>query len=276
MLALPAFSDLARRKSDLTRSYLGAIERLTAVIWPALLLLMVLADPLVRVLLGADWTATIPLVQIISGAMLLNFPPGINYPILMATGAARRVFHLALLQVILSLPVVLIAAQYGVRAIAWSTFAVVGLGVVTSTLAVRKVVPFTLADLARSMRGSLGVTMMTVLPVLAWILPAGGTTGIGPGTLLMLLLAAGGGWVTGGTASDMQSASAEAAVVQALTPLCVVKAEQGPEQIALLKEESSYQRDDFVVDAGWVDNVSEKYRSEVADACGDSIVEGME
>ncbi|GGA98167.1 sugar transporter [Allosediminivita pacifica] len=196
-VALSAFSDLARRKSDLTRSYLGAIERLTAVIWPALLLLMILADPLVRVLLGADWTATIPLVQIISSAMLLNFPPGINYPILMATGAARRVFHLALLQVTLSLPVVLIAAQYGVRAIAWSTFAVVGLGVVTSTLAVRKVVPFTLADLARSMRGSLGVTMMTVLPVLAWILPAGGTTGIGPATLLMLLLAAAAGWVTG-------------------------------------------------------------------------------
>ena len=34
-----------------------------------------------------------------------------------------------------------------------------------------------------------------ILPQL--ILPAGGTTGIGPGTLLMLLLAAAGGWVTG-------------------------------------------------------------------------------
>lgn len=99
---------------------------------------------------------------------------------------------------------------------------------------------------------------------------------VGGAVVVMIVGFTWGGWVTGGTASDMQSASAEAAVVQALTPLCVVKAEQGPEQIALLKEESSYQRDDFVVDAGWVDNVSEKYRSEVADACGDSIVEGME
>ncbi|WP_135502140.1 hypothetical protein [Roseovarius aestuariivivens] len=85
-----------------------------------------------------------------------------------------------------------------------------------------------------------------------------------------------GGWVTGGKASQMQTSSAESAIVQAFTPLCVVKAEQEPEQIALLKEESSYQRDEFVIEAGWVNNVSEKYRSEVADACGDSIVEGME
>jgi hypothetical protein len=99
---------------------------------------------------------------------------------------------------------------------------------------------------------------------------------IGGAIVATIIGLAWGGWVTGGTATQMQATSAESAVVQALTPLCVVKAEKEPEQIALLKEESSYQRDDFVIEAGWVDNVSEKYRSEVADACGDSIVEGME
>jgi hypothetical protein len=54
----------------------------------------------------------------------------------------------------------------------------------------------------------------------------------------------------------------------------VVKAEQQPGQIALLKEESRYRRDDFVIEAGWIDNVSEQYRSAVADACADSIVAG--
>ncbi|SDZ57251.1 hypothetical protein SAMN05444004_12323 [Jannaschia faecimaris] len=98
----------------------------------------------------------------------------------------------------------------------------------------------------------------------------------GGAIVAMVIGFAWGGWVTGGAATQMQTASAEAAVVQAFTPLCVVKAEQEPAQIALLKEESRYQRDNFVVEAGWVDNVSEKYRSEVADACGDSIVEGME
>jgi hypothetical protein len=84
-----------------------------------------------------------------------------------------------------------------------------------------------------------------------------------------------GGWVTGGTAGLMETASAEAAIVQAFTPLCVAKAEQQPEKLAPLKEESSYQRDNFVIEAGWVDNVSENYRSEVAESCALTLVEGM-
>jgi hypothetical protein len=84
-----------------------------------------------------------------------------------------------------------------------------------------------------------------------------------------------GGWVTGGTAGKMETASAEAAVVQAFTPLCVAKAQQQPEKLAPLKEESSYQRGNFVIEAGWVDNVSEKYRSEVATACASTLVEGI-
>ena len=84
-----------------------------------------------------------------------------------------------------------------------------------------------------------------------------------------------GGWVTGGTAGLMEAASAEAAIVQAFTPLCVAKAEQQPEQLAPLKAESSWNRDDFVIKAGWVDNVSEKYRSAVAEACASTVVEGM-
>ena len=84
-----------------------------------------------------------------------------------------------------------------------------------------------------------------------------------------------GGWVTGGTAGLMETASAEAAVVQTFTPLCVAKAQQQPEKLGPLKNESSYQRDTFVIEAGWVDNVSEKYRSEVAEACASTLVEGM-
>jgi O-antigen/teichoic acid export membrane protein len=196
-VALPAFSDLARRKSDMKRSYLAAVERLTVVVWPALLLLMILSDPLVRILLGSGWTATIPLIQIMSAAMLLNFPPGINYPIIIATGAARRVFWLAILQVSVGLPLIVLAAQFSLEAVAWATFPIIAVSVVTSTLAVRKEVPFTLSELVRSMRVSAGVAAATVLPVLLWIVPAGGASGIGPGALLLLLLAAIAGWFIG-------------------------------------------------------------------------------
>jgi len=86
-----------------------------------------------------------------------------------------------------------------------------------------------------------------------------------------------GGWVTGGTAGKMEAASAEAAIVQAFTPLCVAKAEQQPEKFVSLKEKSSYgsSRGNFVIEAGWVDNVAEEYRTEVAGACASALIEGM-
>jgi len=107
-----------------------------------------------------------------------------------------------------------------------------------------------------------------------WVKPA--VWGVIGGAIAAIVIGfAWGGWVTGGTAGLMETASAEAAVVQAFTPLCVAKAEQQPEKLGPLKEESSYQRDDFVIEAGWVDNVSEKYRAEVAEACASTLVEGM-
>jgi hypothetical protein len=84
-----------------------------------------------------------------------------------------------------------------------------------------------------------------------------------------------GGWVTGGTAGKMEAASAETAIVQAFTPLCVAKAVQQPDQLVLLKAEQDWKRDDFVIKAGWVDDVSEKHRSAVAEACASTAVEGM-
>ena len=107
-----------------------------------------------------------------------------------------------------------------------------------------------------------------------WVKPAAWGV-IGGGIAAIIIGFAWGGWVTGGTAGEMAAASAEAAIIQAFTPLCVAKAEQQPGQLGPLKEESSYQRDDFVIKAGWVDNVSEEYRSAVAEACALTVVEGM-
>ena len=85
-----------------------------------------------------------------------------------------------------------------------------------------------------------------------------------------------GGWVTGGTSEKNAGVASQKAVVQAFVPLCVAKAEQQPEQLILLKKESSYSRIEFVVKAGWVSNVAEKYRRDVGEACASAVVEAMD
>jgi len=99
---------------------------------------------------------------------------------------------------------------------------------------------------------------------------------VGGAITAMVVGFAWGGWVTGGKAGIMAADSAEAAIILAFTPLCVAKAEQQPDQLPLLKKESSYSRDAFVIKAGWVSNVTEKYQRDVAKVCATAIVEAMD
>ena len=84
-----------------------------------------------------------------------------------------------------------------------------------------------------------------------------------------------GGWITTGTAGQMEKASAKAAVIQEFMPLCVAQAEPQLDKLAELKELSRWKRDDYVAEAGWVDDVSEKYRADVAGVCAITLIEGM-
>jgi hypothetical protein len=103
----------------------------------------------------------------------------------------------------------------------------------------------------------------------SWGIVCGAVVAIGIGFIW-------GGWVTAGTADQMAATRAQAAVVQAFTPVCVAKAETQPKQLAALKAEDSWNRDDFVVKAGWVNNVKEQYRDGVAASCATAALEAMQ
>jgi hypothetical protein len=108
-----------------------------------------------------------------------------------------------------------------------------------------------------------------------WLKPAAWGV-VGGAAAAIIIGFAWGGWVTGGAAGEMEADSAQAAIILAFTPLCVARAEAEPEQLALLEEETSWRRHNFVADAGWVDNVSEQYRTAVARNCASILVEGMQ
>ena len=99
---------------------------------------------------------------------------------------------------------------------------------------------------------------------------------VGGAVAAMIIGFAWGGWVTGGMSERNAGVAAQTAVEQAFVPLCVAKAEQQPDQLPLLKKESSYSRTEFVVKAGWVSSVAEKYRRNVAEGCASAVVEAMD
>jgi hypothetical protein len=62
------------------------------------------------------------------------------------------------------------------------------------------------------------------------------------------------GWTTEATSHKLARDTADTAVINALVPFCVTKAEADPNQATLTKfqaEQSSYSRGDIVMKAGW-------------------------
>jgi hypothetical protein len=84
-----------------------------------------------------------------------------------------------------------------------------------------------------------------------------------------------GGWVTGGTATEMTRKSSTAAVIAALSPICVDKFQQSANattNMTELKKVSSYQQADFIEKGGWATLPgSDKADSAVARACADLL-----
>ena len=86
------------------------------------------------------------------------------------------------------------------------------------------------------------------------------------------------GWVTANKAESMADKSANAAVVKALVPVCVARAQMDPETGPLLQElggvTSKYERRSFVEKAGWAkmpgDDTSNR---NLAEACAKALKE---
>ena len=83
------------------------------------------------------------------------------------------------------------------------------------------------------------------------------------------------GWTTAATAERLAQERADTAVIAALVPFCVVKAQEDPDKAMLAKfqaEQSSYSRSDMVIKAGWATLGDEKSpNNALARACSDKL-----
>lgn len=84
------------------------------------------------------------------------------------------------------------------------------------------------------------------------------------------------GWTTAATADQLARERADTAVVAALVPFCVVKAEKDPDNKAVLAklqaEQSAYSRSDLVMKAGWATvGTQTSPDTALAHACSDKL-----
>lgn len=156
-VALPALAAEARAGRPLKDPYLRALAHLTAVQWPALLLIALLAHPAVLLLFGAQWLGVVPLVQIMAVIQLCAFPAMLTYPVLIAAGAAREMLWATVISLVPSAAIIVAAAHFGAMAVAASMLLVVPLQVGVALRLIRRRIGFTWAELVQAVAGSAAV-----------------------------------------------------------------------------------------------------------------------
>ncbi|MBS0240413.1 MAG: oligosaccharide flippase family protein [Proteobacteria bacterium] len=146
---LSAFSAHARSGGDLKTSYLRSVQYVTAFQWPALAVVTVLAYPLVRIVLGAQWLEAVPIIQIIALASAFTFSNDLYYPVMAAAGAIGDIFKRALIVWPLSAAIVVSAASFGLYAAASAMFIAMPFQAAVSVYFIRRRIQFAWTDIFR-------------------------------------------------------------------------------------------------------------------------------
>jgi O-antigen/teichoic acid export membrane protein len=172
-VALPALSSQVREGGDVRASYLDAIEHITAVQWPAYAIVCILAHPLVSILLGAQWLAVVPLVQLIALSYMFAFSAELNYPLLIALGSFRDVLTRGFIVWPMSAVIILLSSVFGVTAVAFSLWLTMALNAYVSIYFVQRRLTVKWADIAAALVKSFAVTLSAAAGALSVVAASG-------------------------------------------------------------------------------------------------------
>lgn len=194
-VVLPAFATETRQGRALKDPYLKALALITALQWPALAVLALLAHPLVNLLLGQQWHDVVPLVRIIAIAMMFTFSFELNYPVLVSMGAVRAVFLRAIIVFPLTAAILAAASLLGLEAVAWGFMVAVPLNALVSLQVVRRRIGMEWKDIAAATARSAVVTGSTALGPIAVAAAARFDLAMSSGQAAAAVLLAATGWI---------------------------------------------------------------------------------
>jgi O-antigen/teichoic acid export membrane protein len=117
---MPAIFAQTKAGGNLKQIYLDAVALLTAVHWPFLAFVAIMAQPIISLWLGPIWLEIVPLVRLMCIAYLSLFAACLTYPVLVAVGSVRDALISSLISLPPSLLVIFVASFFGVQAVAAS------------------------------------------------------------------------------------------------------------------------------------------------------------
>ncbi len=186
----PGYAAVAHDRRMLASSFLMAQGTIVTLTLPAGVGIVMLADPIVRLLLGPNWLATIPLIQILGLYGAVTVFQATNISIFNVLGKPHWGAALKGAEAIILLPTMftLFSRGYGVVGTAWSVFGVHALMIPLGMLLIGRLLGVGFRDrFAVAWRPVLATAIMAAL--LGWISPASGSAVSASAAALQLAIA---------------------------------------------------------------------------------------
>jgi O-antigen/teichoic acid export membrane protein len=116
--AMPIFSRLQDEPARLRAAYYEAVELAVALASPIFVGMAVVASELCVVLFGAKWSPAIPAMSVLGFSGMAVAVSAFNVPVLIATGRPAWLFYLSVIEAVVSVASSILAARWGLLAVA--------------------------------------------------------------------------------------------------------------------------------------------------------------
>jgi O-antigen/teichoic acid export membrane protein len=165
---MPAIFAQTKAGGNLKHIYLNAITLLTAVHWPFLVFLAIMAQPIISIWLGPTWLEIVPLVRMMCIAYLSLFVACLTYPVLVAVGSVRDALISSLISLPPSLLIIFIASFFGIQAVAASALVTLPFQATVSIYFISRHLEIGLVDLFRATFKSGIVALFSCAGAVVW------------------------------------------------------------------------------------------------------------
>jgi O-antigen/teichoic acid export membrane protein len=162
----PAFARIHNRGEPLGPAYIRVLASYTAVIWPAMALLAVAAEPVVLMLFGEAWARVAPLLFWIAVAEMIFTALPLHFELPILLGRKRLLAQLTLVDNLASLLFLILAAQVSLE---WAALSRVAYGlfwVILYAPFLYRLVQFDVARLLTTYARSAVATIAAICPLL--------------------------------------------------------------------------------------------------------------
>lgn len=191
-VCLPYFAKNNREKKGVIEGYLLSISYLTVIGWTFLSFVGFVAFSAIRIVYGPQWTASVPLAQILCVAGAIELIHYLAKEALIAAGDVRRSNVLQIGIQASRIAGLLAVIPFGLSGACWGLLLAAVVGTALSQWNLSRAIGLRTRDVVRKCLPSFYITFVSTAPVAIWVL----TEGITEGNFLRFAIVGGGVTVT--------------------------------------------------------------------------------